>query len=110
MLLGRVLEIGGGPHEPQRLVVLALGPRGPGRRGPVLDLHLVGPGGLVGGDERGAILLELPGFRASLRCITGAGRADRAGEGRDRLGPREAVPRERARGGGERGGLAPAVL
>src|SRR2546427_2904464 len=103
MLLGRVLEVGRRPHELQRLVVLALGPRGPGRRRLLLDVDLLRPVRLLGGDQRGAIAFELLALDARASGVTGAGGTDGARERRDPLGPREAVPRERLGGRGERG-------
>src|SRR5207247_5681753 len=105
-----VLQIRRRAHELERLVVLALGARGPRRRCVLLDVDLLGPVGLLGGDQRGAVAVELLNFCARLGGVTGARGADRAAERRDRFPPRETVPRERLGRRAQRGGLAPAVL
>ncbi len=110
MLLGRFLKVCRRAHEREGLVVLALCARGPGRRGLLLDVHLLGPVGLVGGDQGGAVALQLLSFGPRLGGVAAAGGADRAGEGGDGFPPREAVPREHLGGRAERGRLTPVVL
>src|SRR5262249_24277060 len=110
MLLGRVLEIGGGAHQLQSLVVLALRAGCPRRRCLLLDVHLLGPVGLMGGDECGTVTLQLLRFRPCLGRVAAASGADRTSKGRDRLRPSETVPREDLGGGAERGCLAPVML
>src|SRR5947207_832471 len=58
MLLAGVLEIRRRAHQRERLVVLALRTCRPRRRCPLLDVHLLGPVGLAGGAERGAVALQ----------------------------------------------------
>src|SRR2546429_5662664 len=110
MLFGGVLETRRRTHQLQRFVVLALGARGPRRRRLLLDVDLLNPVRLLGGDQRRAVPLELLNFCPRLGGVTAARGADRATERRDRFGPREAVPRERLRRRTERGRLGPPVL
>jgi hypothetical protein len=110
MLLGGVFEVRRGAHELQRLVVLALGARGPCRGRLLLDVDLLGPVRLLGGDQRRAVALKLLDLGARAGGVTGARGADGSCERRDSLRPREAIPGERLGSRAERRGLAPAVL
>ena len=95
MLLDSIFEVGRGAHELERLLGLAFGARGPRRRRALLDVDLLCPVRLFGGEQGRAIALELLHLGAGAGGVTAARGTDGSRERRDPLRPREAVPRER---------------
>src|SRR3989449_6756938 len=94
VLLGRALAVGGGPEENERLVLLPLGARHPGRRDRALDVDLLRPVADLRRGERVAKRAEAVSAPPGGRRIAAPRGAEGSREHELRLGLWEAAPRE----------------
>ena len=99
MFLGLVLGVGRRAHGFERFGVLAFGIEQPGGGDLRLDIDLLGPVAILGGDQFVAQLGELCDVRLGGVRITRPRRAERAGKMCDRLHVRQRA-RAKLKGGG----------